>query len=211
MAYDLEEQEQIEEIKDWWRQYGKLVLLAVVSVLLTITAFQGWRYYRHQQAVAAVTLYSQLQEADQAKDAKKVNAIAEQIIDKYASTPYAGIAALTAARASFNTGELAAAKTRLQWVIDNAKDEEMRDIARLRLAGVLLDEKKYPEALKLLDVKPVDAYNGLFADMRGDILAGQGKAAEARIAYQQALDKSDPKSPYYHVVQLKLDALGGVK
>ena len=211
MAYDLEEQEQIEEIKDWWRQYGKLVLLAVVSVLLTITAFQGWRYYRHQQAVAAVTLYSQLQEADQAKDAKKVNAIAEQIIDKYASTPYAGIAALTAARASFNTGELAAAKTRLQWVIDNAKDEEMRDIARLRLAGVLLDEKKYPEALKLLDVKPVDAYNGLFADMRGDILAAQGKAAEARIAYQQALDKSDPKSPYYHVVQLKLDALGGVK
>lgn len=211
MAYDLEEQEQIEEIKAWWQQYGKLVLLAVVSVFVTIAAFQGWRYYRHQQALGAVTLYSQLQEADRARDGKRVIGIAEQIVDKYASTPYAEIAALTAARASFDAGDLAVAKTRLQWVIDKANDKEMQDIARLRLAGVLLDEKKYPEALKILEAKPVDSYNGLFADMRGDILVAQGKIAEARTAYQQALDKSDAKSPYSHLVQLKLDALGAAK
>jgi len=211
MAYDLEEQEQIDEIKAWWQEYGNLVLLGAASVLLTIAAFQGWRYYRHQQAVAAVTLYSQLQDADRTKNAKKVGAIAEQIMDKYASTPYAGIAALTAARVSFESGDFAAAKARLQWVIGKAKDDEMRDVARLRLAGILLDEKKYPEALKQLETKPVDTYTGLFADRKGDILVAQGKVAEARSAYKQALEKSDPKSTYYTVVQLKLDALGAAK
>lgn len=211
MAYDLEEQEKLEEIKAWWKRYGNFVALAVIVCALSVSAFYGWRYYRHQQALAAVTLYEQLESAQRANESKKVRDIAAQITGKYGSTPYAGMAALAAARASFAAGDLAAAKNRLQWVIDNAGEDEMRDVARLRLAGVLLDEKNYAEALKLAEAKPGEPFGVLYADMKGDILVAQGKVAEARTAYQQALDKVDAKNPYRQLLQLKLDALGDAK
>ena len=211
MAYDLEEQEQIAAIKGWWHDYGKLVMLAVIACLLTIAAFQGWRYYRAQQAEKAATLFTQLDQAQSANEPKKVRDIAAQLIENYGSTHYAGMAALSAAKASFETGEIDDARKNLQWAMDKAREEEMRDVARLRLAGLLLDDKKYDEALKLLSVKPVDAYAALYADLRGDVLTAQGKTAEARGAYQVALDKSDAGSQYRRLIELKLDALGETK
>ena len=211
MAYDLEEQEQIDAIKSWWKDNGKLVVLAVIACLLTIAAFQGWRYYRAQQAERAATLFSQLDEAERANDSKRVRDIAAQVIDRYPSTAYAGMAALTAAKAGVMTGEIEDARKNLQWAIDHAKDEDLRDIARLRLAGLLLDQKKYDEALKLLDAKTNDAYSMLYADLKGDVLTAQGKPAEARAAYQVALEKSDANSGYRRLIQVKLDALGDAK
>ena len=211
MAYDLEEQEQIAAIKGWWNDYGKLVMLVVIGCLVAIAAFQGWRYYRAQQADRASALYMQLAEAERANDAKRVRDIAGQIIDSYGSSQYAGMAALAAAKAAVATGETEDAKKRLQWAAERAKEEEMRDVARLRLAGVLLDEKKYDEALKLLSTKSGDAFAMLYADLRGDVLSAQGKAAEARAAYQQALDKTEPNSNYRRLVELKMDALGEAK
>lgn len=209
MAYDLEEQEQIAALKSWWKEYGSLVLTVVVAAALSFAAFNGWRYYRSSQAVAAVTLFEQLDQAERAADHKKVRDIAARITGEYASTAYGGYAALSAANASFQMGDLAGARAHLQWAIDNAKEDELRDIARLRLAGVLLDEKKHDEALKLLDAKPVDSLAGLYADLRGDILLAQGKPAEARKAYEAALDKSEADSAYRTVIQIKLDSLGG--
>ena len=211
MAYDLEEQEQIAVIKDWWRKYGNLVTTAVLAVLVGITGIQGWRYYRNQQSSTASTLYSQLDTAEKANEPKKVQDIAATLASSHASTAYAGMAALRAAKSFVTANDLANARQRLQWVVDNAKDDEMRDIARLRVAGVLLDEKKFDEALKLLDAKHVAAFDGLYADLKGDILAVQNKRAEARSAYQMALEKSDPRSNYRQLVQVKLDALGETK
>jgi predicted negative regulator of RcsB-dependent stress response len=211
MAYDLEEQEQIDAIKGWWNDNGKLVMLVVIGCLLAIAAFQGWRYYRAQQSERAASLYLQLSEAERAGDSKRVRDIAGQVIDRYGSSMYAGMAALAAAKASVATGETDDAKKRLQWAADNAKEEEMRDIARLRLAGVLLDEKKYDDALKLLNAKSGDAFALFYADLRGDVLSAQGKAADARAAYQQALEKSDPAGNYRRLVELKIDALGEAK
>ena len=211
MAYDLEEQEQLEAIKGWWEDNGKLVMVAAIALLLAIAGYQGWRYYRTQQAERAATLYSQLDEAESGNDAKRVRDIAAQIVDRHGSTQYAGMAALAAAKAGVNTGEIEEAKKHLQWTIEHAKEEEMRDVARLRLAGVLLDEKKYDEALKLVSVKSGDAYAMLYADARGDVLTAQGKTAEARSAYQQALEKADPNSSYRRLIEVKLDALGEAK
>lgn len=208
MAYDLEEQEQIAEIKAWWKRYGNLVLLATTAALLTVAAHQGWRYYRHQQGLSAITLYEQLEQAERAAEHKKVRDIAAQITNKYGPTVYATMAALASAKAAFLTGDLATAKAQLQWVVDNARDDEIKDIARLRLAGVLLDEKNYDAALKVLEKQPVESLAGLYADLKGDILAAQGKHAEARSAYQLALDKSESGSAYRATIQLKLDALG---
>jgi predicted negative regulator of RcsB-dependent stress response len=211
MAYDLEEQEQIEAVKAWWSDNGKLVMAVVIASLLAVAVFQGWRYYSAQQAERAATLYGQLSEADRTNDAKRVRDIAAQIIDKHASTQYAGMAALSAAKAGVATGEVEEAKKNLQWAAEHAKEEEMRDVARLRLAGLLLDEKRYDEALKLLSTKTGDAYAMLYADARGDVLTAQGKTTEARAAYQLALDKTEPSSAYRRLIEIKLDALGDAK
>jgi predicted negative regulator of RcsB-dependent stress response len=208
MAYDLEEQEQLDAIKSWWREYGKLVILAVLACAITIAAFQGWRYYRAQQAERAAALFMQLDLAERQNEPKKVRDIATQLIDRYGSTAYGPIAALAAAKASFNTGELDEARKNLTWAAEHAKEDAMRDVARLRLAGVLLDQKKYDEALQVLNAKPLDAYAPLYADLRGDVLAAQGKGAEARAAYQSALEKSDANSNYRRMIELKLDAVG---
>jgi predicted negative regulator of RcsB-dependent stress response len=208
MAYDLEEQEQIAVIKDWWRKYGNLVSTVLLAVVTGFAGIQAWLYYHNQQSSSAAMLYSQLDTAEKSNEAKKVQDIAATLASSHARTPYAGMAALRAAKLFATSNDLANAKQRLQWVVDNAKEDEMRDIARLRLAGVLLDEKKHDEALKLLDVKHVAAFDGLYADLKGDILGAQGKRAEARAAYLIALEKSDPRSTYRQLIQVKLDAMG---
>jgi predicted negative regulator of RcsB-dependent stress response len=208
MAYDHQEQEQLDELKAWWRQYGNLVIMAAIACALVAAGFQGWRHYRYTQTVAAATLYEQLDQAERAGDHKTVREVAAQILDKHGSTAYGAFAAMSAARASFESGDLAEAKSRLTWVVENAREDAVRDIARLRLAGVLLDEKNYAEALKLVDTKPADAMTGLYADLKGDILLAQGNRTEARSAYQLALDRSESGSPYRATLQVKLDALG---
>jgi len=210
MAYDHQEQEQLEELKSWWKEHGTWVILGVVACALAVAAYHGWNYYRHTQAIAAVALYEQLDRVEHAGDRAKVREIASQIVSKFGSTPYGAFAALSAARASFEDGDLADAKSRLAWVLENARQDEIRDIARLRLAGVLLDEKNHAEALKLVEeAKPAESMTALYADLKGDILLAQRKRAEARSAYQLALDRSEAASPYRAVIQLKLDALGG--
>ena len=208
MAYDLQEQEQIAVLKDWWGKYGNLVTSAVVALVVGLAASVGWRAYHGNQSAAATMLYSQLDTADKANEAKKVQDIAAALASGHASTQYASMAALRAAKSFAAANDLANAKQRLQWVIDKAKDDEMRDVARLRLAGVLLDEKNYAEALKLLDAKHTTAFDGLYADIKGDIMAVQQRRAEARAAYQLALEKSDPRSNYRQLIQVKLDAMG---
>jgi predicted negative regulator of RcsB-dependent stress response len=210
-VYDLEEQEQIEEIKAWWKQYGRLVILVVVVAAITVAAVRGWSYYQTKQGLDAGVLYTQLQGAIATNEPKKVQAIATEIATSYPRTGYATFGALAAAKAAFDSGDLAAAKAHLQWVVDRARDTETRDIARLRLGAVLLDEKKYDEALKLLETPHVDALTALYADLKGDVLVAQGKPQDARAAYQLALDKSDTKSSYRALVQIKLDALGAAR
>jgi predicted negative regulator of RcsB-dependent stress response len=210
-VYDLEEQEQIDEIKAWWKQYGGLVLLVAVVALLTVAGMRGWSWYQSKQGLEAGELYTQLQGAMGANDPKKVQDIAAVITDRYKRTGYAAFAALAAAKAAADSGDLAAAKSRLQWAIDNARDNETKDIARLRMAAVLLDEKNYDEALKLVETQHGDTFSALYADLKGDVLVAQGKPQEARAAYQTALDKSESKSGYRALVQVKLDALGAAK
>ena len=211
MAYDLEEQEQIARLKAWWNQYGTMVFVVVAGCLVTVLAFQGWRYYRAQQTTSASVLYQQMEQAGLASDPKRLRDIATEITSKYGGTAYASMAALSAARASVETGDAAGAKTHLKWLIDNAREDEFRDLARLRLAIVLLDEKNYAEALGLVETKPVEAFTGVYAGLKGDILVAKGEPAAARAAYQLAVDKSDAQSSYRAMVQAKLDALGDAR
>lgn len=209
--YDLEEQEQIDALKAWWRQNSRLVVVAVVAAIAAAAAVSGWRYYRETQAAHASALYATLEKAVRAKDTKQIKEVATQLIDKYGGTAYAPMAALAAAKADFDAGDLAAASRQLQWAAEHGRDDEVRAVAQLRLAGVRLDEKKYDEALKLLDAKHPDAFAGMYADTRGDALVALGKSAEAKAAYKLALEKLPAQSSYRLLVQLKLDGLGDSK
>src|SRR5262245_27257892 len=206
--YDLEEQEQLAELKAWWRQWGKLVIAAIVLALVVIGAYFGWTTYKRDIAAKAAVMYGAVTKSLQEGDAKKARENAVGLIEKHPKTGYAPLAALIAARLSFEVPDLAAAKQHLQWVIDNALDEDLKNVAKLRLAGVLLDEKQYDEALKLLDVKPESPMGNLYADLRGDVYYAKGSLTEARAAYQSALERTDTKSPYRNLIQIKIDALG---
>lgn len=208
-VYDLEEQETIDDLKAWWTRWGTLVTWIAVAVAAAIVGIQGWRWWQASQAEAAGALYSAVQAASRGEDAGKAKEAMAALADKYARTGYAARAGLLRAKQLWSAGDKAGAKAQFTWVVDNSSDEDLKQIARYRLAEVLLDEKNVDEALKVLDAKHSDAYAGLYADLRGDALAAAGRKAEARAAYQVALAKIDAKTAYRQFVQVKLDSMGG--
>ncbi|MES2935023.1 MAG: tetratricopeptide repeat protein [Pseudomonadota bacterium] len=209
MAYDLEEQEQLASIKAWWNRFGNLVSWVITAALVAYAAWAGWNYYERSQSAQASQLYEELQKAVTAKDNVKAQRAATDMEAKFGRTAYAQMGALSAARIAFDANDLKESKKQLQWVIENALDDEFKSIAKIRLAGVLLDEKAYDEGLKLLSGDFPVQFSGMVADRKGDIFVAQNKIQEARNAYQTALAKIEQKGSGRQLIQLKLDAIGG--
>ena len=210
-TYDLEEQEKIDGLKSWWESYGTVAIVVVATFIAGIVGTQVWKYYQRQQIEQTAELYASLQQIEESGDPKKIGDAAHLLLEGFPSSGYASRAALVSARASLEAGDRQNARSRLQWALDHAKEDELKDLVRLRLAGLLLDEKKYDEALKLVESKHGESFGGLYADRKGDILTAAGKAAEARGAYQMALDRISAKSAYHNIIQMKLDALAETK
>ncbi len=210
-ALDMHEQEQVDALKSWWKDNGKWVVVAVIAGVVIFGATRGWQMYQAKQGAAAATLYSEVLQQIATNDSKRINDATAAIVAQYGSTGYAARAQLLAAQANIQFKDNAKAQSQLQWVIEHAAEPGLQDTARLKLASLLLDEKNYDGALKLLDAAHPDAFSGLYVDLKGDVLAAQGKTDEARAAYKQALEKTDAKSMYRSLIQMKLDALGGAK
>ncbi len=209
MAYDLEEQEQLATLKAWWNKYGNLVSWLVAAVLLAYAAWSGWNYYQRGQSAKAAALYEEIVKAAEQKDVAKITRASADMKERFGGTAYAQMATLLAAKAAFDANDMKAAKAELQWTAERGKGDDFRAIARLRLAGILLDEKAHDEGLKVLSADFPEEFAALVADRRGDLLFAAGKVDEARAAYQTALDKTEIKNPARQLIQLKLDALGG--
>jgi predicted negative regulator of RcsB-dependent stress response len=209
MALDLEEQEQLATINAWWKQYGSFVTWVLIIALSGYVSWTGWHYYQRNQSVQAAQLYEELQKAVAAKDNVKVQRAATDIQERFARTAHAQMSALMAAKSAFDANDAAVAKAQLQWVINKGLDAKYKAIAKVRLAGILLDDKAYEEALKLLNSDFPPSFAAVVADRKGDILVAQDKIEEARVAYQFALEKEDQKNPGRQLIQLKLDAIGG--
>lgn len=207
MAYDLEEQEQLDELKAWWKLHGNKVLSAATAALLIFAGIQGWKSYQHKQSVEASAQYEALTQLD-VKDAKAIHVAAAQLVDKYAGTPYAARAALFAAKADYAANDVKNAQLQIEWALNHASDDALRAIARLQLAGLEFEQKQYDAALKTLSEKHDVGFDGLFADLKGDILVAQGKPTEAKAAYADALSHLDAEGHYRRYTERKLDALG---
>jgi predicted negative regulator of RcsB-dependent stress response len=214
-VYDLEEQEQLSELKAWWNQYGRLVTAAAVIAALGSVGWQAWQWHQRKQSGEAAALYAVVQQAAARGDAAKAREAAGQIFEQYGGTAYADMAALLSARAQVEAGDLKNAQAQLTWAAEQGRDPALKALARLRLAAVLVDQDKPAEALAQLGAEPPAEFKARFADLRGDVLAAQGKPAEARAAYQAALDaipaEDREAAPLRELVNLKIEALGATQ
>ncbi len=206
-TYDLEEQEQLAAFKAWWKEHGGAIVLGAILALAAIAAWNGWTWYQRSQAAQAAVLYDTLQKAARASDLKATRDTAGAILENFPRTAYAPLAALVSAKVQFQAGDLKTARAQLQWVIEHAKSDEIRSIAALRLASVLLDDNEPDAALKVLEARPHPGFEALYASQRGDILATQNKRSEARAAYKAALEKAEPGT-LRETLRLKFEALG---
>lgn len=205
---DLEEQEQLDELKHFWNRWGNLITWFLIAVLGAYAAWNGWNYWQRRQAVQASVLYDEVDRAAASGDVGRVQQAYNDIKDKFGGTVYAQQAGLTAAKVLQDKGQADAAKAALQWVADDAADEGIQAVARLRLAATLAEAKAYDEALKVLGSKFPKEFEALAADRRGDVLSLQGKKAEARSEYTKAWKGLDDEMDYRALVEVKLTALG---
>src|SRR5512145_1848556 len=136
-ALDAHEQEQLDAMKAWWNQNRKWVVAALLAVIVVVGGWRGWVYYQQQQDTQAATLFQQFTEQMGSGDAKRINDAAAALMNKFAGSAYAPRAALLAALVNEQMRDAGSAKTQLQWVIDNAGEQGLQDMARLRLAAIL--------------------------------------------------------------------------
>lgn len=205
---DLQEQEQLDALKAFWNKYGNLVTWTLVLVLGAFAAWNAWQYWQREQGFKAGGMYEELERAAQAGDADKATRVLGDLKSQYGSTAYAQQGALLVAKAQLDKGQMDNAKATLTWVADSGADDEVRAVARLRLAAVLAESKQFDEAVKVLDAATAPGFEALVADRRGDVLSLQGKKPEAVAAYQAAYKAMDAKADYRRLIEAKLTALG---
>jgi len=205
---DLEEQEQLDQLKHFWNRYGTLITGLLVAVLGVVAAWNGYQYWQHQRAVQASGLYDELERAAQVGDLAKVERSLADIQQRAGGALYAQQAALLAAKLYQDKGKTDLARTTLDTVVQKSADEGYRAIGRLRLAALAIDAKAYDEAWKILAGDYPPAFSGLVADRRGDVLLLQGKREQARNEYLSAYRQLEDRVEYRRLVEVKLNSLG---
>lgn len=211
MAYDLEEQEKLDALRDWWAQYGTLLVILACVAAAAVAGWRGWQWYQGHQASQAMGYFEALESAvaqnnDEALE--RVKAASQTLRDDFPKSGYTSRGLLLAAESLQEQNDLDGAADQLRWLIRNSPDTALVNLARLRLAGILLEQKQFDDALTQLE-NPPQAFKGLYADRRGDILYAQGDAQAAAQAWRDAVSELG-EDPLAQIVQLKLDALAGV-
>lgn len=207
---DLEEQEQLDQLKHFWAKYGNLVTLTLVLALGGFAAWNGWQYWQYRGAERAAGVYDELERAVQARDVDRVSRVLSDLQSQQGRSLHAAQGALLGARALYEAKKIDEARAALQWVVDKSSDDAYQAIARVRLAGLLMDKQAYDEALKVLDAKMPPALAPLAADRRGDVLLAQGQRDAAKAAYQAAYRDMVADAGYRRLIEAKLAALGVV-
>lgn len=209
MAFDLEEQEQIDEFKVWWKLHGNKVIWGVTAFLLLAGGWRAWQAWQHNQAAEASMLFDTSVQAASMNDLKATKEITARIMENQSRSAYAAPAAWLAGRVNYESGDLKSTRAQYEFALEHAKDDSLKQLARIRLAGIRFEDKDLAGALALLNESYSPAFQGLAAQLKGDILVEQGKTEEARAAYKLALKNLDDKSSLKPLLEIRLDALGG--
>ena len=224
MNHDLsfEEEEHIDQLKTFWKKYGDLLTGIVLALAASAVGWQWWQHRQQQEALQAASLYATLQGMQQVQQISAVNSLADTLIQRYPNSPYTSRGALIAAATdgsnlaqtpAQSAAQVATAKKDLQWILDHSKENSIKNLARLHLAALLLDQHQAKEALDLLNVdhdkQATDSYADLYNDLSGDIFLSLGNRQSAISAWQAALSELPASSPYRQVVEIKLNAIAG--
>lgn len=204
---DLQEQEQLASLKAFWDKYGGFITTIVTLGLLVYAGFNGWRYWQVKQAREAAAVFESLEKSASSRDLGGLTSTVGNLIGDYGSTAYASKGALLAARAFFEAGDNRQARAQLQWVADKGFSDAYKATARIRLAGIMLDEKAYDEALKTLDFSAPESHLALQQDRLGDVQLARGDKAAAIKAYDASLAAMGEQDPWRAVVKLKRESL----
>ena len=205
---DLEEQEQLAELKHFWRQYGNLITWVLIAVFASIAAWTSYQYWERKQGAQAAVMFEEVERAVQSGDAARMERSLVDMKDRFGKSVYAAQAGLLVAKAHYEKGNLPAAKSALEAVVKTAPDEAFAAIAKLRLAGLLLESKAFDEALAALSGSFSKDFAALASDRRGDVFLAQGKKPEAKAEYEKAFKALDERAEYRRLVEVKLNSLG---
>lgn len=205
---DLEEQEQLDQIKHFWAQYGNLITWVLIAVFGSMAAWNGWNYWQRSQATKAAALYDEIERAALASDADRMERALSDMKDKFGGTTFAAQGGLLAGKTLFDAGKTDGARAALSWVAESAPDDAYKAVARLRLVGLDIEAKSFDQALKTLEAPVPKSFEPLVADRRGDVFMAQGKTEEAKTQYQAAWRGLSDRAEYRRLVEVKLASLG---
>ena len=205
---DLEEQEQLDQLKHFWKQYGNPITWALIAILGAVAAWNGYHVWQRNQSIQASAMFDEVEKVIRGGDTQKAERAFADMKDRFAKAVYTQQAGLMVAKLAYESGKPDVAKTTLNWLADNASDPAYASVARLRLSAVLVEAKAYDEALKVLGAGISEEFVALAADRKGDIYSLQDKKADAKVAYQKAYQAFDVQSEYRRLVGVKLNALG---
>jgi len=203
----LTEQEQIQQLKDWVKQYGLTIVLGIVLALIITSSWRYYQGYRNKQLARASSVYDEMLAARSQNNSEAATASANNLITKYTRSPYANMAAFMLARAAVLKKNYPEAKEKLNWVIDHSSQNSVREIASIRLARVQVAEKHYDEALTTLNNTSDEAFKGLADEVRGDAYLAKNDVASARNAYKLALTELPNAEVTRPLLQMKFDNL----
>lgn len=205
---DLEEQEQLDQLKHFWAQWGNAISSVLAALALAYLGYTGWNYWQRQQAAQATVLFDTVERAQRGADLALMERAVSDIKDKFGSTVYASQASLLLAQMLHDQQRVDDAQTQLQWVVDQGSDAGYQAVARLRLSAILMDKKQYLAARQLLTAKLPTAYQALAQDRLGDLAMLEGQKSDAIGLYQSAWKAMDERAEYRRLLEIKLAALG---
>lgn len=197
--------EQAERLKEWWKKNGTSIIVGVVIGVGAIAGVNYWRDYTRTQAESASDQFVLLMTST----GEEVEDIGKSLIQDYASTPYAGLAALFIAKEKYSAGKVDESAGMLRWALENSAQPSIQHPARLRLARVLLEQGKLDQVDKLVDIKDYGGFVSEYKELGGDMAMSRGDTDTARLAYEEALREMAPGSPYSDLLVMKLDHATG--
>jgi predicted negative regulator of RcsB-dependent stress response len=209
MSYNLEEQDQIDSLRDFWSRWGTLISALALAAALAWAGYSGWHWWQARQAAQASALFGQMTREIGASNLPNAAPAWAELQAHYADSPYAQMGGLAMAKAYDDAGKRSEAQAVLRWTAEHAQSQAYRAAALLNLSAIEVDAKALPAALQTVQQSPSPAFDALFATRRGDIYALMGQRDKARQAYEEAMKALPPNAGYRQLVQLKLDSVGG--
>lgn len=205
---DLEEQEQLDQLKHFWKQYGNAVSWVLIVVLGAFAAWNGYQWWTKRQMEQASAMYEEVDRVISAGDMPAAEKAFADMKQRFPSTVYTQQAGLTLAKVAYLSGKPDLAQATLTAVATSGADEGLAALAKIRQAGLMIETKNFEAATKLLGEKFPAEFAGLVSDKKADALLVQGKKDEAITLYKDAIKQFSERDQYRRLVEVKLTALG---